>query len=497
MRAGRAAGAASSWMFVVEGVGGILATLGMLAFNLGYLGLYVAFFPLLCAGVLLFVDIGKDFFLSLLFFASASALLYTVGLFALPWLLVCVIFMVPVAKVMAGWGIIGIPLVIRSSLRPEQRVVELTSIVLVALGARYLWFRTSGGGIPLYINEIETLSRFLFSEVVGWVVFALGYGVQHRLHYGARYSEEVEFARSLPALLATGLFLVSPHVAIMLFGLNTFGVTGLYLGALPVGAAHVLMWTLTMRRAEIERQNAQLHEMNVDLARNERLAAIGQMSSAISHQILQKVGLLGLQCDLLRETLRDQTASSMEVVAEAAERAKQVDDAITDLNTTLSDLLVFSRDFVLHRQATALEEILRDACREMTPTAEARGVEIEWCNNKKEKSVRVDAIKFKQALLNLITNAIEASPMGGRVSIVANGTGEALQLAISDKGTGIAEDHLSRIFSPFFSTKKSGTGLGLTFTQRIVELHGGTVKAENNLQGGATFIVEIPEGISP
>ena len=118
------------------------------------------------------------------------------------------------------------------------------------------------------------------------------------------------------------------------------------------------------------------------------------------------------------------------------------------------------------------------------------------CNEKKEKSIRVDIIKFKQALLNLIKNAVEASPPEGEVIIVVDGEGEKLRLAISDKGSGIAEEHLSRVFSPFFSTKKSGTGLGLTFAQRIVELHGGMVKAENQPEGGAIFTVEIPENAS-
>src|SRR5262249_27225319 len=155
------------------------------------------------------------------------------------------------------------------------------------------------------IGEFETLSRFLFGEIGGWVVFALGYGLQHKRRYGTLYTTGIDFASSLPALLAAGLFLISPYVVIMTLGLNSFGGTGLELGELPVGAAHLLMWTLAIRRSEIIKQNVTLQRVNRELARSERLAAIGQMSSAISHQILQKVGLLGLLCDLLRENLED------------------------------------------------------------------------------------------------------------------------------------------------------------------------------------------------
>ena len=85
-------------------------------------------------------------------------------------------------------------------------------------------------------------------EVGGWVIFALGYGMQRRIRYGNLYATEAGFAESFSSLLATGLFLVSPHVAIMTLGLNFFGITGLCVGSLPVGAAHILMRTLYKRR---------------------------------------------------------------------------------------------------------------------------------------------------------------------------------------------------------------------------------------------------------
>src|SRR5438445_40295 len=83
--------------------------------------------------------------------------------------------------------------------------------------------------------------------------FLVGYGIHHLLRYAVRYTPGLDFAASLPSLLATGLFLISPHVAIMTLGLNTSGIAGLYVGTLPVGAAHLLMRTLTLRRDEIER----------------------------------------------------------------------------------------------------------------------------------------------------------------------------------------------------------------------------------------------------
>src|SRR5581483_5910253 len=253
--------AAVSWVLFVAGLGGTLAVAGVVAFNFGYLGLYGAFLPLLCAGVLLSVDIGEDFFLSLLFWATASTLLYAVGLFALSLTVISFAVVAPLALVLRQWGFAAVPAAVVNDPCPGLRVVEFTTICLVALSARYLLYRSGGGQLPLRIGEFETLSRFLLSEIGGWVVFALGYGVRHRRRYGVLYTAGLDFASSLPALLAAGLFLISPHVAIMTLGLNTFGVAGLYLGALPVGAAHLLLWTLTVRRAEIIEQNVTLQRM--------------------------------------------------------------------------------------------------------------------------------------------------------------------------------------------------------------------------------------------
>lgn len=483
---------ASPRTLMAVGAGLVLPTIGLVAFNLGSLVLYVAFFPLLCLGLLLFVDIGEDVFLSLLFLAVANTLLYAVGLFALPMIVASIAVTAPLAKGLQQWGLVTVPETVRRDARPLLRVFNLAAILLVALSVRYAIFRSAGGHLPLRMNDIETVSRFLMSEVGGWSIFALGYGAQHRLLYGTQYSASVELAASLPALLATGLFLVTPHVAIMTLGLNTFGIGGLYVGLLPVGAAHVLVRTLTTHRRAMERQNVRLQQMNLDLARNERLAAIGQMSSAISHQILQKVGLLGLQCDLLREVLHEEGVPPASVVTEAQGRVDHFDQTLNDLNQTLSDLLVFSRDFVLHREPCLLEHLVSEVVEEMRVAATARQVTIAYRYEGTAISLAVDRIKLKQALLNLLKNAVEASPEMGEVVVTLGASEQRVYVSMQDHGQGIAEGDLPRLFSPFFSTKEKGTGLGLTFTQKIVELHKGHIVVSKNPNAGVTFRVELP-----
>lgn len=479
---------------LATGVTGLILTLlGLVAFNLGYVWLYAAFLPLLCLSTLLSVEVEEDFFLSLLLLAVASTLLYAVGLFALPLVTCGVLLSLPLMLVLRKWKLLVLPSAVDQEGRPGWQMLELCGLLLIALFARYLIYRAGGGGIPLRIGEFESLTRFLVSEVGGWVVFAFGYGMQHRVRYGIPYSANLEFAESLPSLLATGLFLVTPHVAIITLGLNIFGVSGLYVGSLPVGAAHILLRTLTLRRLAMERQNLRLQVMNTELARNERLAAIGEMSSAISHQLLQKVGLVGLQSSLLRDTLVEDTTTVEERLSEGRERVEQLDESIADLNATLSDLLIFSKDVALHVDTCVVHPFLCDTVEEARALATARGVSLVYRCEAEAAHAPIDRMKLKQALLNLLTNACEASPAGAEVELALREDRDLLSITVTDHGAGIPEGNLEKIFSPFFSTKAQGTGLGLTFAQKIVALHGGQVTAMKNPQGGAIFRVLLPK----
>ena len=482
----------------VGGIGIVFAVAGIFAFNFGYISLYWAFAPLLGLGAVLYIEVGEDFFVPLLLLASTSTLVYVVGLFALPIVAVSLVVVVPIFVILQRLELVKPPRTIRHDAHPGWRVLELLAILLIALFARYTLYRSWGGQIPLQIGELGSLARFVVSEIGGWVVFAVGYGLQHRLRYGVLYTPGLDFAASLSSLLVTGLFLVSPHVVIMTLGLNTVGIAGLYLACLPVGAVHVFMRTLTLRRAEIERQNVQLQEMTQDLLRNERMVAVGQMSSTISHQILQKVGLLGLQCDVLGDSLGDESIPVAQRLSEGQEQSAKLDVSIDDLNVTLSDLLIFSRDVAVQLEPYSLGVLLGEILQELQSAAAAQEVELVYLSEigeiaeRDDETFPLDRIKLKQALLNVLTNAIEASPAGGQVEICLQRHAAHVQVTMRDQGCGIVEADLERVFSPFFSTKETGSGLGLPFAQKIVELHGGTLRAVNNPDQGATFILTVP-----
>ena len=109
-----------------------------------------------------------------------------------------------------------------------------------------------------------------------------------------------------------------------------------------------------------------------------------------------------------------------------------------------------------------------------------------------DSSVLADAEMIHQALINLLMNAIEATPHGGRVDVYTRTSGDRIEIAISDTGRGIAPEHLESVFKPFFTTRHTGTGLGLSITREIIQRHGGTVALRSKLGEGTTMTIRLP-----
>jgi len=109
-------------------------------------------------------------------------------------------------------------------------------------------------------------------------------------------------------------------------------------------------------------------------------------------------------------------------------------------------------------------------------------------------NIMADALQLQQVFMNLIVNAAEAMPQGGMVTVRSSfdHASQALQIAISDTGEGVDPGMVDKIFKPFYTTKAKGTGLGLSITKRLIEQHGGTIRAVNNRDWGVTFLVTLP-----
>src|SRR2546430_7605403 len=249
-----------------------------------------------------------------------------------------------------------------------------------------------------------------------------------------------------------------------------------------------LLKRLTERRVAVEEQNRRLEALNRELEHRERLSAIGKMSSVISHQMLQQLGVIGIYADLIRNAEADGEPAA--AVAQARANAGAIEDALGSVNRVLTALLVFSRDLKLNLYEHRLFDVLAEAVEECGPQAAKGGVTIrlEW---PQEATARLDKLKIKQAVVNVLRNAIEASPRDAEVLVSAALADSTAAIAVTDRGAGVPESSRARIFTPFFTTKEQGSGLGLAIAREFAEAHGGTI-AVGSGEGGTTFVLRLP-----
>jgi signal transduction histidine kinase len=240
-------------------------------------------------------------------------------------------------------------------------------------------------------------------------------------------------------------------------------------------------------QATVKSLRNDLAEKNRELERRNRMAALGEMAAGMAHEIRNPLGGIQLYASLLAKDVAEQP-QSLSLVA-------KISAGVTHLERLVSQVLQFTRQITAHRVPTDATEAIDQALELASPAFQAAGVTCD-ADGPRPLRVCVDPFLLSQATLNLLLNAAEAlaKTRDGRVTVrwAASGRGDArrLKLAVSDNGPGVPADLLDKIFNPFFTTKETGTGLGLAVVHRIVEAHDGTVRARNG-EIGAEFELKM------
>jgi signal transduction histidine kinase len=241
-----------------------------------------------------------------------------------------------------------------------------------------------------------------------------------------------------------------------------------------------------------------LNKRNVD---TERLAAIGQMSSVIAHEIRNPLGLIDLYAKLTEDHL-----AQLELPEQAEKKAlllknlAQIRQATGSLETILSELTDYSRPLKLNRQPTDIQRLVQDVCEFYRPSYQEKNITLSL-NDLPHSSAftseyRLDSEKIRQALINLLKNALEASPEEStvKVQVLCPPHDPNFYIQVQDEGKGIDPAHVKKLFTPYFSTKGSGTGLGLAHSQKILQTHGGNVELVSSMPGqGSIFTLILPQ----
>ncbi len=222
------------------------------------------------------------------------------------------------------------------------------------------------------------------------------------------------------------------------------------------------------------------------LAVSERLAGVGRLAAMVAHEINNPLdGILRL-VSLARRV-------GPETGDERIEKyLAEVHKGLMRMGTIVRDLLDFSRSAAGGVEPMPIREILSEAARSMQPAAEKGGVTVEVACDAEVPALKSGSLY--QVVVNLVKNAVEATPQGGKVCVSGRCSRDSLVIEVTDTGPGIPEEILPRLFEPFASSKAlgKGTGLGLVISRDLVEKQGGTIVAANRPEGGAVFTVRVP-----
>jgi len=239
------------------------------------------------------------------------------------------------------------------------------------------------------------------------------------------------------------------------------------------------------------RLEAEREELRKRLTQTEKLAALGQFVAGIAHELNNPLqGVLG-HMELLRVTgaFPKQLRKEVQTIYREADRAAKI----------VRNLLVFAGSRRLARRSVSVNAVLQKVLTLRAATCRALDIELVRHYDEKLPRVKSDPLLLHQVFLNMVMNAehaIAAKGRGGRIEITTSLSPDRDRVVamVRDTGTGIAEDTLSRIFEPFYTTKEvgQGTGLGLAIAYGIVQEHGGQIMAANHPEGGAIFTVELP-----
>lgn len=235
---------------------------------------------------------------------------------------------------------------------------------------------------------------------------------------------------------------------------------------------------------KLREQSEHILSVEEKLRQTEKLSTLGEMSAVLAHEIRNPLGSIRGTAEILKDDFPPGSPKHEFIEIQIRETER--------LNNVVEDFLRMARQQPLDIKVCSISEELRTIIRLAENQAKAAGVKILMDFPVEDVWIKGDGEKLRQAFLNLIINAIQATPAGGSVNVELANNGSAPEIVFSDSGNGISEEALERIFEPFYTTKSDGTGLGLAITKKIIEGHGGSIDVRSEAGRGTKVSVRIP-----
>ncbi len=236
---------------------------------------------------------------------------------------------------------------------------------------------------------------------------------------------------------------------------------------------------------QLAEANLSLQEAEATVRRSERLAALGQLSAGLAHELRNPLGTIRASAETLLKNLPPDSEIAREV---AGFIASEVDRT----NSLVTRFLEFARPLELKPQTAELTEVIDRAVASLERGTPRYDVTVYKNYSPDVRPFALDGELMERAIYNLLLNAAQATPPGGAVTVKTRPVDGNVEISVIDRGAGIAPKDVENIFNPFFTTRQEGVGLGLAIVSKIVDLHGGKMAVESEPGKGSVFRVFLP-----
>jgi two-component system sensor histidine kinase HydH len=226
-----------------------------------------------------------------------------------------------------------------------------------------------------------------------------------------------------------------------------------------------------------------LETANREKSRMERMSALGEMATTVAHETKNPLNSIRLATSYLKKNFEGEILTEFLSI---------IEEEVMRLNDMTTSFLGFSKPAPLKLKTCDLNAIVKSTVALIRQEATDRNIEVIILVDEHIPPIQCDYARMKQALLNLLINAIDASREGDAITITTEASGAVLSISVQDTGRGIAPEDVEKIFKPFYTTKTRGSGLGLAIVDRIVKEHGGRIEVDSAPERGATFTMELP-----
>jgi len=237
--------------------------------------------------------------------------------------------------------------------------------------------------------------------------------------------------------------------------------------------------------AELAEANRRLMEAEASARRSERLAALGQLTAGLAHELRNPLGTMKASAEMLL----DRTPGDNTVVRELAE---YISAEVDRTNSLITRFLEFARPAQLRKTPTDVHLVIDSVIEHLDRELPGAAGRFHRNYDPALPLIEADAEMLERVFFNLLRNALEASPPGALVTIKTRRAPQAVEIAVIDRGPGVPPEHREQIFNPFFTTKPGGVGLGLAISAKIVSDHGGAITVDSAPGAGAAFLVSLP-----